>query len=68
MKHSLIAGALGILAFVSNPAAAEPTLDLGQSAGIHAPEATSYQPEPATSTVKGSPRAEEQDAVFTFNP
>ena len=67
MKHSLIAGALGILAFISNPTAAEPTLGLGQSAGIHAPEATSYQPEPA-STVKGSPRAEEQDAVFTFNP
>jgi len=69
MKHSLIAGAFGILAFVSIPAAAEPTLNLGQSAGFNnAPEATSYQPESVTSPVKGPTRIDEQDAVFTFNP
>ncbi len=68
MKDSLIAGALGILALVSNPAAADPTLDLGQGAGINAPEATSYQAGPATSTAKSVIRADEQDAVFTFNP
>jgi hypothetical protein len=68
MKHDLIAAALGILAFVAYPAAADPTLELGQRAGINAPEATSYQPEPATSTVKSTTRTDEQDAVFTFNP
>ena len=68
MKHSLIAGAFGILAFASIPAAAEPTLNLGQSAGFNAPEATSYQPESVTSPVKGPTRIDEQDAVFTFNP
>jgi hypothetical protein len=68
MKRNLVAGALGILALVSIPAAAEPTLDLGQSAGFRAPETTSYQPEPAISTVQGSPRTGEQDSVFTFNP
>jgi hypothetical protein len=68
MKHSLIAGAFGILAFVSIPAAAEPTLNLGQSAGINAPEATSYQPESVTSPVRGPTRIDEQDGVFTFNP
>ncbi len=68
MKHSLIAGALGILALAANPAAAEPTLDLGQGAGINAPEATSYQPEPATPTAKSTSRTDQQDGVFTFNP
>ena len=68
MKHSLIAGAFGILAFVSIPAAAEPTLNLGQSAGINAPEATSYQPESVSSRVKRPTRIDEEDAVLTFNP
>jgi hypothetical protein len=68
MKHSLIAGAFGLLALVSIPAAAEPTLELGQNTGINAPEATSYQPQSVTSPVKGSVRTDEQDAVFTFNP
>jgi hypothetical protein len=68
MKHSLIAGAFGILAFVSIPAAAEPTLNLGQSAGVNAPEATSYQPESMNSPVRGPTRIDEQDGVFTFNP
>jgi hypothetical protein len=68
MKRRLIAGAIGLLALAANPAAAEPTLDLGQRAGIGAPEATSYQPEHPAPTVRGSNRADEHDPVFTFNP
>lgn len=68
MRHSLIAGVLGIFVLVSNPAAAEPTLELGQRSGINPSEATSYQPEPAASTPRGPTRVDEQDGVFTFNP
>jgi hypothetical protein len=68
MRHNLVAAVLGILAFVSNPVAAEPTLDLQSGVGVNAPEATSYHPEPSASTAKGTTRIDEQDAVFTFNP
>jgi hypothetical protein len=68
MRHNLVAAVLGILVLVSNPVGAEPTLDLQSGVGVNAPEATSYQPEPSASTVKGTTRIDEQDAVFTFNP
>lgn len=67
MKQYLAIAALGVLALAAHPAAAEPTLDLGQPAYRNAPEATSYQPKPATPAPGDVGRSDAQDSDSTAN-